>query len=217
LNKDVKILTSNKKKYVKNFLNFFGIKNEIVYTIEDKNNLCFIPPIISLNVEVNAPLFLRLVENFAKRIELNSLDLKISNKILFLPRNLKDNCWPSDKIDVKFLFERRNQNDIDIISERVIKNGGIVLNSYEINNFFLQFSIIKSSRNIIVDYGSSLHVNCIFFKDRNIVIINRLKMKQHEEFPSTIRQLQDIIEKNNKVTMLTEFSCYEEIEKHLIY
>jgi hypothetical protein len=217
MNKDVKILTSNKKKYVKKFLNFFGLTNEVVYTIEDKNNICFIPPPISLNAQVDTPIFVRLVENFAKRIEITALDLKILNKILFLPRNTKDNYWPTDKIDVKFLFERRIQSDVDIISEGVIRNGGIVLNSYEINNSFVDFSLIKSSRNIIIDYGSAHFVNCVACKNKNIVIVNRQNTKHHDEFTTSLRPLQDIIEKNNNVTIITEFSCFEDIEKYLVY
>jgi hypothetical protein len=217
LHNDVKILTSNKKKYVKNFVKFFGLTNEIVYTIENKNNLCFIPPVISLNTEVDTPIFVRVFENFAKRIEINAVDFNISNKILFLPRNLKDNYWSTDKIDVNLLFERRIQSDVDIISEGVIKNGGIILNSYEINNFFVQFSMIKSSRNIIVDYGSAHFVNCIFCKNKNIVILNKLNIKQHLEFTSSFTQMHNIIQKNNNVTIITEFSCFEDIEKYLVY
>jgi len=217
LYKDVKILTSNKKKYVKKFINFFGLTNEIVYEIENKNNLCFIPPVISLNAQADTPIFVRLIENFIKKIEETIIDFNISNKILFLPRNLKDNYWPTDKIDVKFLFERRIQSDVDIISEGVIKNGGIVLNSYEINNFFLQFSIIKSSRNIIVEYGSSHFVNCIFCKNKNIVILNKLNLKHHHEFPTSLTQIHNIIQKNNNVTIIDEYNCYEDIEKHLMY
>jgi hypothetical protein len=51
------------KKYVSNLLNFVGIKNEIVYKIEDNNNICFIPPLCSLNVKIH-PLFNYYNEKF---------------------------------------------------------------------------------------------------------------------------------------------------------
>ncbi len=60
------------------------------------------------------------------------------NKILFLPRNKKDNYFPDDKIPIHLLRERRNSHEIEYISDGVIKNGGTILNTYEINNFFIQ-------------------------------------------------------------------------------
>ena len=76
---------------------------------------------------------------------------KYTNNLLYLPRNLKDNYYPKDRIPEHLLYERRNQNEIDYISSEVINNNGIVLDTYNINNIYIQFSIIQNSKNIILD------------------------------------------------------------------
>ena len=212
---NIKILTTNKKKYVLNLFNFVGIKNEIVYKIEDKNNICFIPPIISLNANVNIELFNFFINKFIDRIELNTVNFNYDNKFLFLPRNKKDNYFPDDKIPVHLLRERRNSHEIEYISDGVIKNGGTVLNTYEINNFFIQFSLIMNSKNIILDYGSSYFVNCIACKNKNLIILNPENMKQHIDFIS-LKHIHSIISSNNNVTILTEYNCYQDIARHFI-
>jgi FkbM family methyltransferase len=211
---NIKILTTNKKKYVSNLLNFVGIKNEIVYTINDYNNICFVPCLSSLNYNVNIPLLNNYIENFINKIELNIINFNYCNNILFLPRNTKENYWPDDKIPVHLLRERRNQEQIDYISDGVIKNGGVVLNTYDINNFFIQFSIVMNSKNIIVEYGSSFQVNCIACKNKNIIVLNYDKVECHKEIPP-VTYLHNIIETNNNVTLLYEYNNFEDIKKYI--
>jgi len=209
---NIKILTTNKKRYVSNLFKFVNIKNEIVYKIENSNNICFIPPLSSLNYNLLNNYF---IENLINRIELNIINFKCENKILFMPRNIKDNYFPDDKIPLHLLRERRNQDEINYISDGVIKNGGVVLNTYDINNFFLQFSIVANSTNIIIDVGSSYMVNCLALKNKNIIILNSSLILIHIEIPS-VNQLHNIMEKNNKITILTEYNNYEDISKYII-
>jgi FkbM family methyltransferase len=212
---NIKILTSNKKKYVKNFYYFVGIKNEIVYEISDYNNICFIPPINSLTRGINFNVFDYYNNQFIDKIRKNTINFNFTNNIIFLPRNSKENYFPDDKIPIHLLRERRDQNEIDFISEGVIKNGGIVLNTYEINNFFIQFSMVMNSKNIIVEYGSAFHVNCIACKNKNIIVLDSNKTNCHIVIPSII-YLHDIIETNNKVTILCEYNNFEDINKFII-
>jgi len=212
---NIKILTTNKKKYVRNLINFVGIQNEIVYEITDTNNICFIPPILALNHNIDTQLFNHFISNFINRIQINSINFDYNNEILFLPRNKVDNYFPDDKISIHLLRERRDQNEINYISEGVIENGGIVLNTYEINNFFIQFSLIMNSKNIILDYGSSYAVNCIACKNKNIIVLNSSNINHHIEFES-YKNIHNIIEKNNKVTILTNYNNYEDIENILL-
>ena len=213
---NIKILTTNKKKYVRSFINFVGIQNEIVYKIEDYNNVCFISPILSLNHNIDTQLFNHFISNFINRIQMNSINFDYKNEILFLPRNKVDNYFPDDKIDVHLLRERRNQDQIDYISNGVIKNGGIVLNTYEINNFFIQFSLIMNSKNIILDYGSSYFVNCIACKNKNIIVLDPDNISIDISLIESIKNINNIIEKNNKVTILTNYNNYEDIENILL-
>jgi hypothetical protein len=212
---NIKILTTNEKKYVSNLLDFIGIKNEIVYEIIDKNNVCFIPPIFSLNYSITTEFNNFCITKFVNRIELNTIKFNYNNNILFLPRNKKDNYFPSDKIPLSLLRERRNQDEIDYISDGVIKNGGTVLNTYEINNFFIQFSLIMNSKNIILDYGSSYMVNCIACKNKNIIILNPRNDIHYTQYSQHI-YIHNNIAKNNNLINLTTYNCYEDIEKYLI-
>jgi FkbM family methyltransferase len=212
---NIKILTSNKKKYVKIFLNFVGIKNEIVHEISHYNNICFIPPINSLTRGINFNVFDYYNNQLIDKIYKNTINFNFTNNILFLPRNSKENYWPSDKIPLHLLGERRNQDEINYISEGVIKSGGIVLNTYEINNFFIQFSMVMNSKNIIIEYGSSFQVNCIACKNKNIIILNSGKINHHIVIPPVI-YIHSIIEANNKVTILDEYSNFEDINKFII-
>ena len=114
-------------------IKFVDIKNEIVYEISDYNNICFIPPINTLTRGINFNVFDFYNNQLIDKICKNTINFNFTNNIVFLPRNSKENYWPSDKIPLHLLGERRNQDEINYISEGVIKNGGIVLNTYEIN------------------------------------------------------------------------------------
>jgi FkbM family methyltransferase len=214
---NVKILTSNKKKYVANLLKFIGMNNEIVYKIDNYDNICFIPPLLSLNYMTNAAIINNYTNQFIDRIIKTTSSFNYENNILFLPRNIKDNYFPDDRIPIHFLRERRNKEEIEYISECVIKNGGIVLNTYEINNFNTQFSIIRNSKNIILDYGSSLFVNGIFCKNKNIIVLNKdLKCKFHKEYLSYVCLFEIMISNNNNVVILEEYNSYEDIAKYFV-
>jgi hypothetical protein len=213
---NVKILTSNKKKYVTNLLKFIGINNQIVYEIDNIDNICFIPPLLSLNSMIDTTLLTYYTHKFINKIMQNTISFNHQNNILFLPRNSKDNYFPDDRISIHLLRERRDPNEIEYISDGVIKNGGVVLNTYEINNFDMQFSIVRNSKNIILDYGSSFNVNALCCKGQNIIVLNKdLKCRLHEEFLS-YKCLLEIVASNNNVIILNDYNNYEDIAKHFI-
>jgi hypothetical protein len=70
-----------------------------------------------------------------------------------------------------------------------------------------------NSKNIIVDYGSSHLVNCIFCKNKNILILNPNNLSL---IVGTNIILQNIIESNNRVTILNDYNCYDDIAKYII-
>ena len=167
---NIKILTTNDKKYVKSILNFFNMnKNEIVYKIDNYNNTCYFHKAYALNT---APSNLKKdkfynenLEYYINYIKNNIIEIKKTNKILFLPRNDKDNYVGND----------RKINNTEEIKNIVIEKGGIVLDTYSLNNIDYQFSIINNSDIIILDYGSSYFFNCIFLNSK-IKIIKRTVM-----------------------------------------
>jgi hypothetical protein len=75
--------------------------------------------------------------------------------------------------------------------------------------------MVMNSKNIIIEYGSSFQVNCIACKNKNIIVLNSIKTNCHTVIPPVI-YLHIIIEANNKVTILEEYSNFEDINKFII-
>lgn len=198
----IKILTNNKKKYVKSLLKLFNISNEIVYhntdyliekIIPNNNNICFFSKILSLNdPNIDLIYYEKLINEIIIDIN-NKIPVSLSNDILLLPRNKVDNYAPNDRI----LF------GIEDIEKNLIELGGIILDTYNLNNFYYQFMLIKNSNIIILDFGSSYLVNAIFLKNKKIIILNNYGWYewQTREFIA-IKIICDIIMKNNTVIII---------------
>lgn len=193
---NIKILSSNTKKYVKNMFRFLNIQNDVVESINRSNNVCFFSPIVSLNElnSNNGQLYRQYVYNMISDIETyNSRNCLNKNKILFLPRNSKDNYKSNTRII-------HGSEDIE---ENVINRGGIVLNTYQINNINLQCAIVNSSEIIILDYGSSFWFNALFCKNKKIIVLDEynLYLSQVSTFHS-FKVLIEIISNNNNVIVV---------------
>lgn len=108
---------------------------------------------------------------------------------------------------------------IEDLEQNIIDNGGVVLNTYQINNIYLQWSIIKSSEIIILEYGSSFFFNCLFLKNRKIILLNNYKTMNSQINFLSIKMLTDIISNNNKLIIVepdnnNTFS-YNEIKSYI--
>jgi hypothetical protein len=159
---NIKILTKNSKKYVKNFFEFYKITNEIVNKIDNINNICFFSPIIALNDHnINKDFFIKHIDLFCDYINKN-INIYKKENILFLPRNTKDNYANND---------RTNSGNNDICSNIEIMKETII-DTYELNNIELQFSKINSFNTIILDFGSSFFVNGIFIENKKIIVLD---------------------------------------------
>jgi len=198
---NIKILTTNNKKYVKSILNLFNITNEIVYNIDNYNNTTFSPLILSLNFDKIEPKlyeYLNYHLNFyINYIKNNIINLNSNNKLLFLPRNTIDNYPHNDRTIV----------NTDKIKELVINNGGIVLDTYNFNNIKYQFSIINDTNTIILDIGSSFLFNCIFLKNKNIYLIDNFEHFE-TQYNDTLPYVKYIIQKildNNNVKIINSY------------
>jgi len=196
----IKILTNNTKKYVANMFKFFNITNEIVHTIDNKTrNVCFFPPIVSLNnlsylTDIYSKYINLYIENISLKIPNGSYYNSNSptNKVLFLPRNSKDNYKANDRII-------HGSEDIE---QNIIDNGGVVLNTYQINNLFIQWGIVMNSDVIIVDFGSSYFFNCLFLKNKKIIVLNNYGYFYEHNTYLAIKLLNDIIFQNNTVHII---------------
>lgn len=200
---NIKIITSNKKKYVKLFFRLFDDDTEIVYDINN-NNICFFPPILSLNdnlIDVN--LFNDLIDKYIRKI--NSLIVtECSNNIILLPRNKKDNYLLNDR-----------EADLYNMNDYIIDNNGTILNTYEINNLNIQFNIVNSFKNIILDYGSSFFVNAMFLNGRNVLVIDSFNHSPQIDAFVSMKLLYNKIRDRNNVSLLKN-PTFEDVIKKII-
>ncbi len=199
---NVKIVTTNHKKYIKTLFKFFNIHNEIIYELKP-NNICFFPMVFSLNNhKINQSYFKELINEISNDIN-DKLPYVSENNIMLLPRNKKDNYAPNN----------RSIELIDLIEQHIIDIGGIVLDTYTLNNIFYQFTILKNSNIIILDFGSSFLVNCIFLKHKKIIVIDNFNlMNQQSSTFISIKIICDIIKNNNNVIVTTSKHLLDNIQ-----
>jgi len=202
----IKIVTSNKKRYVYNFFKMLNINNDIVYSINN-SNICFFSPLISLNdTNIDTLFFEHHIINFVDKI-CSYINTDTIYKTIFLPRNTKDNFIPNDRI----IYGSDN------IEEHIIQIGGTSLNTYELNNIQLQLNIINSFTNIILDWGSSLLVNGIFLQNKNIIILDNYGLSYQLRFPA-ISTIYKFISKKNNLHLIPHTNNtinYEDIKCYL--
>ena len=192
---NIKILTTNKKKYVRSTFQFFNITNEIVYTIgNETTNTCFFPPIVSLNdLSVLKDVYSKYIQLYIENINLKLSYYNLpTNRLLLLPRNSKDN----------YIHNDRTIPGIEDIEQNVIDNGGIVLNTFQINNLSIQWEIVQNSDVIILDFGSSFFFNCLFLKNKKIIVLNNCGLFSFHNTFAAIKILTDIIIQNNTVHII---------------
>ena len=174
---------------MKNLFKFFNIKNEIINKIENINNICFFSPIVSLNDHnIDQELYIKHINLFSNYIT-NNIALFDNQNILFLPRNTKENYSGND----------RTIYGSDDIKENIIKIGGSVIDTYELNDIGLQFSKINSFNTIILDFGSSFLVNCIFLKNKKIIVLDNFGISSQINNFISINILYTIIKNNNTI------------------
>jgi hypothetical protein len=205
----LQILSSNKKKYVKILLRFFGLDDVVTYEIDsDKNNVCFFAPIISLNHLTDAIVFKKYINIYVDSIKSKLIDFPKKNKIVFLPRNTVDNYAVNDRtVPVN-----------DEIRKNIIENDGSVINTYELNNITFQYNIVNNSDIIIIDYGSSFNFNCIFLENKKIILLCDGDIDFYLSFPANKILFDYISNKNNIVFVnfrVPNFSFEHNIKIHL--
>jgi hypothetical protein len=209
----IKIVVNNNKRYIKNFFNFVGIDLNLINNfIQKENNICFFNPLVSLNVSNNQTL--ELIKEFSLKmrnfIKSNINYMSIKNKIILLPRDTKDN----------YTGNERMIHGIEDIESNVISKDGTVINTFNLNNIHIQFSLINSFENIIVCYGSGYTVNCLFLKNKNIIVLDNYNYHNNHKTFEANRLIYDLIEKENNVVYVPPSSnnsiLYKDLEKFII-
>ena len=208
----IKILVKNKKRYIKNFFKYVGLDLIISDSIHTKNNTCFFNPLVSLNVSNNQTL--DLLKEFSLKMMIfirSNINpcISIKNKIILLPRDTKDN----------FEGNNRTIHGIEDIENNIISKDGTVLNTFNLNNIHLQFSLINSFENIIVCYGSSYTVNCLSLKNKNIIVLDNYNYHSHHKTFEANSLIYDLIEKENNVVYVYPSSnnsiFYKDLEMYI--
>jgi hypothetical protein len=105
---------------------------------------------------------------------------------LYLPRGIKENMTGTNdrKYDVQ-----------PILKELIVSMGGVVYETDNTTDLSEQIAMVRSSKYIILDYGSSLWVNGLFACDSRIICLN-VGWAQHLQFPSLEFIYNKILEKN---------------------
>jgi hypothetical protein len=207
----LQIVSSNRKKYVKILLRFFDLDDNIMYEVDStKKNVCFFPPITSLNDLLHPDIFMRYLDIYTGSIRSKFITFPKKNVCLFLPRNTVDNYAAND----------RTIPHTDTIRKSVVEIGGTVLNTYELNNIDYQFNIVNNSDVIILDYGSSFFFNTIFLEGKKILLLCDKGIPCFYEYMRfhACRIIYEFVQKRNTIILIDltdpNFS-FDTIQKHI--
>lgn len=205
-NPNIKIFCRYTQKFIKNFINLF-IKNVTIVNEINPNNICYFTRPFSLNdVEIDLNYF-----DFYINLYLEYIDIKIPFKdnkkynIIFLPRNTKDNYKPNDRII----------NGSDDIENNIKKIGGLIIDTYDLDDIEKQFDIIRNSNIIILDFGSSYFVNGIIAFNSNIIVLDTNGFSSQLKYPS-IKKLHDLISVKNNVNIIQNYKIIYDDIKHFL-
>ena len=194
---NIKILTSNKKKYVKNMFKLIGIDAEIVYDIYDYKNICYFHPTISINSDMKLEITLinTYLFFYIETIQSLLVDFGTKYNLVYFPRNSKDN-FAYNIVDIL------GQDDFE---KAIIDFGGTVVNTFQINNIHLQLLCLYNSDIIIVDFGSSSLFNLIFLTGKTIFILDNRKWFDYQYNRLEFNRIHhDIICSNNTVFVIKQ-------------
>jgi hypothetical protein len=181
-----KIAILEERAYKRLFFKYYSVPLDNICLFKDisDNNTCFFHQYISLN-DPNIP----------KRFQMNILHYKeLFSSIphtknipfLYLPRGTKENLTGSNN---------RKYNVQPMLKEIIVSMGGVVYETDNTTDLCEQIAMVRSSKCIILDYGSSLWVNGLFASDSKIICLN-LGWAQHRQFPSLEFIYNKILEKN---------------------
>lgn len=195
-------------RYMINFLQYIGIKkekiiiasesNDHIYTIYHKNiafhninNIVYFPSLHSHNDKSVScqewdDIF-KICDTMKQSYPKNKLDIPY----LYLPRNFKDNTYPDRYKQISTEFE-----------DWIIKENGVILDTYQLNNIETQIDIIRNAKVIILYSGSSYIVNGFFAVNAYIVVIDEIQVRGQAGIYPFYNAIHEYISRHNKVTII---------------
>jgi len=179
-------ITKEDNHYIDNKKDFVHSQQYTPYEIEE-NNICIGCRNLTVNNKnIDCGLLRKLLMDFHNTITANTRIVNKSIDNLILPRNTKENLVTNDRrIDYSKVY-RELQN-----------SKYISYNTMDTKDFNDQITLLTMSKNIFLDYGSSLWVNGFFCKDSNIYVLNDLG--QHNIYKGWIEIIKVILSNNNKL------------------
>jgi hypothetical protein len=181
-----KLAIKSKKSYKTLLFKYYNVPLENICLFEEISdaNTCFFHQYISLN-DPNIPaLFQNNVLRFKELF--SSIPNTKTISFLYLPRGIKENMTGVND---------RKYNVQPILKEIITSMGGVVYETDNTTDLREQIAMVRSSKCIILDYGSSLWVNGLFASDSRIICLN-IGWAQHLQFPSLEFIYNKILEKN---------------------
>lgn len=199
-------------RYMINFLQYIGFKkeniiiatesNDHIYTMSNKkiafqniNNIVYFPALHSHN---DTSVSCQQWEDIFKISDnMKRLHPKINVDIpyLYLPRNSKDNY-----------DQARNKQMSDEFEDWIIRENGVILDTYQLNNIDMQIDMIRNAKVIILYSGSSYIVNGFFAENSYIVVIDEIHIRGQAHIYPFYKAIHDYISRHNKVTILNHIT-----------
>jgi adenylate kinase family enzyme len=137
--------------------------------------------------------FKRYITNYVANM---STDCISNLKLIYLPRNSREN----------YIVNEREEPFVPEITDLVIKKGGTVIDTYNINNISVQMALIQSASTIIVHYGSAFFVNCIHLKNKKIILLDSPVSVNQERAFDSIRYIHEYIKSRNTVFCIFSYT-----------
>ena len=186
---NLKIVAVGDFNYKKIFFNFFNIPlTDVVPSIIPKRTCIFTPVICLMTLNKN------LKDYFIEKTTtlFNTLTKDLDNTqnipITFLPRQTREN-FPVNDRRITYIG----------IEEAVKNKEGVVYHTDLVKDLKEQMQIVRSSKVLICDYGSSFFVNGMFANNATIYVL--YNMKNHEDY-MLYGAVYDIICSKNKVIFI---------------
>jgi hypothetical protein len=207
--KNIKLFLKKYKNYKKIFLELFNINSDdIIYNIDNFNNVVFIPKPTALNYKGNNDLHYKLIDNLFSYFS----NININNDSYFnytiMPRQKIENSRAND---VYISYE-----NLKTIFNKYYKYKYTILNTDMINNLIDQINIVSNSDNIIITDGSPFLVNGLFCKNKNIHLCGRLCTEKDALFYPGIKKIIDNIKYKNNNNVISYINEMDFISKNML-
>lgn len=184
---NIKMIFKEKAAYHKIVLEYYNISgDDIIYSIENKNNICFLPlPITHLNNPKIHDSYILYANKFLTWLN-TDMEFEKTNDILIMPRQILQNSCQNVR-------KHTCQDIINNIPQAV------VFHTDNVTNFYDQIHIVKSSKTIILSDGSAFLLNGLLATDSTIIVLGDIVIDQGNNYKKMQFYIDKIKERNNVI------------------